>query len=130
MNERDWDELIAAALSARVNAYARYSQYRVGAALRSEAGHVFAGCNVENASYGLTQCAERAAVTAAVAAGHTRFTALVIAGPGGCTPCGACRQVLAEFCAELPILIVDADQTERRVECNLRELLPGRFTLS
>ena len=124
-----WDDLIAAALAVRERAYAKYSEFRVGAALRTVSGEIVSGCNVENASYGLTQCAERSAVTSAVAAGHTRFTALVLAGPGGCSPCGACRQVLAEFCDELPILIVDADQPQRKLETNLRDLLPGRFTL-
>lgn len=124
-----WNELIEAALSVRERAYAKYSQFRVGAALLSVTGEVFAGCNVENASYGLTQCAERSAVTAAVAAGHLHFAAIALAGPGVCMPCGACRQVLAEFCEELPVLIVDADDPTKRLETNLRELLPGRFTL-
>jgi cytidine deaminase len=124
-----WDDLIDAALEVRKRAYARYSGYHVGAALRSASGKIYVGCNVENASYGLTQCAERSAVTAAVAAGEREFTALALALPAGGTPCGACRQVLAEFCDALPIVVVNADDPTERVEMNLRELLPGRFTL-
>ncbi|HWA98351.1 MAG TPA: cytidine deaminase [Pirellulales bacterium] len=124
-----WDELVAAALAVRQRAYAPYSHYQVGAALRGKSGAVYAGCNVENASYGLTQCAERAAITTAVAAGEREFTALVLAVPTGGTPCGACRQVVAEFCQTLPILIVDAEDPTRRLETNIEALLPGRFVL-
>ena len=124
----DSDMLIQAALAARQQAYAPYSKFQVGAALRSRTGQVFTGCNVENASYGLTICAERAAVTAAVAAGCREFDALALALSGGGTPCGACRQVLAEFCPDLPILLIDADNPQRIAEVRLAELLPGRFT--
>lgn len=125
-----WDELVAAAIAVRQQAHAPYSRYRVGAALRCASGRIFVGANVENASFGLTQCAERSAVTAAVSAGEREFTALVIATADGGWPCGACRQVLAEFCAALPIVIVAADDPALpRLDCNLRELLPGRFTL-
>ena len=123
------DDLIAAATAVREKAYARYSGYQVGAALRTTSGKIFTGCNVENASYGLTQCAERSAVTAAVAAGERTFTALALVLPAGGMPCGACRQVLAEFCETLPILIVNADDPSQRVETDLKDLLPGRFTL-
>jgi cytidine deaminase len=127
--DKSWDELIAAALDVRRRAYARYSGYLVGVALRGDSGSVYVGCNVENASYGLTQCAERAAVTAAVAAGEQKFTALALAVPAGGMPCGACRQVLAEFCPSLPILVIDADDSSQRVLTDLRDLLPGRFEL-
>jgi cytidine deaminase len=125
----NWDQLIDAALRVRERAYAKYSQFHVGAALLTSSGEIIVGCNVENASYGLTQCAERSAVTAAVAAGHTQFVAIALTGPGGPMPCGACRQVLAEFCHDLPVLIVDADIPSKRMLTNLRELLPGVFKL-
>jgi cytidine deaminase len=120
-------ELIAAAIAARQRAYARYSRFLVGAALRGADLRIFAGCNVENASYGLTVCAERAVVFAAVAAGVQRFAALAVASAGGVTPCGACRQVLAEFADDLPILLVDTDRPERVELVRLADLLPRRF---
>jgi cytidine deaminase len=121
-------ELIAAAMEVRARAYARYSQFRVGAALLAADGRIFAGCNVENVSYGLTICAERSAVFAAVAAGQTRFEMLAIATAGGVMPCGACRQVLAEFAPELPILLIDADTLGQIAEADLKDLLPGVFS--
>lgn len=129
MKKDEQAELIAAALAVRGKAYAKYSHFQVGAAIRAADGRIFAGCNVENASYGLTICAERSAVFAAVAAGEDCFTAIAIATAGGYPPCGACRQVLAEFAPELPIFIVDADQPDQIVETDLAALLPGRFTL-
>jgi cytidine deaminase len=96
--------------------------------LLAASGKIYTGCNVENVSYGLTQCAERAAVTAAVADGAREFRALALAVPEGKSPCGACRQVLAEFCSDLPILIVDATDPLQRTETNVAELLPHRFT--
>jgi cytidine deaminase len=119
--------LIDAALKARQQAYAPYSKFPVGAAVFTEDGQVFCGCNVENASFGLTNCAERTAVFAAVAAGYQQFTALAVATAGGYSPCGACRQVLAEFSDDLPILIIDARSEGRVEEVSLTELLPRRF---
>ena len=125
---QDVRTLIDAAMKARLRAYAKYSQFPVGAALLAEDGAVYSGCNVENASYGLTICAERSAVFAAVAAGQRQFVMLAIASAGGVTPCGACRQVLAEFAPELPVLLVDVERPSEIVEANLRDLLPGAFT--
>ena len=129
MNKNHRDTLITSALNARERAYAPYSKFPVGAALLSTTGEIFVGCNVENASYGLTICAERAAFTAAVAAGRQRFEALVVTTSGGHAPCGACRQFAAEFCEDLLILLVDADEESHVVEVRLRDLLPGMFSL-
>ena len=128
------EELLAAAREAAGRAYAPYSHFRVGAAVRDGAGRVFVGCNVENASYGLTMCAERTAIFAAVAAGAKRpLAALALTcadadpeqGILGCSPCGACRQVMAEhLAADAPILI-DGDGVYR-----VPELLPHAFALN
>jgi cytidine deaminase len=122
-------ELIQAAIDIRQRAYAKYSQFLVGAAILAGDGKIYTGCNVENSSYGLTICAERAAVFNAVAAGQRQFQLLTIATAGGGTPCGACRQVLAEFSPDLPILLVDVDRPDDVSEVNLRELLPRAFRL-
>ncbi len=119
-------ELIRRAWSARKQAYAPYSRFQVGAALETEDGSVFSGVNVENASYGLTVCAERNAVAAALAAGHRRFVRIAIATEANLAtpPCGACRQVLAEFA---PDLEVHSDVPGHRMMWRLDELLPARF---
>jgi cytidine deaminase len=121
--------VIEAALAARERAYARYSRFAVGAALVAADGLIYTGCNVENASFGLTICAERAAVFAAVAAGQQQFDLLAIASDGGVPPCGACRQVLFEFAPQLPILLIDAQRPGVVHEANLRDLLPAAFEL-
>ena len=128
INAQQRQVLIDAALAARQHAYAPYSKFSVGAAILAEEGKIFAGCNVENVSFGLTNCAERAAVFAAVAAGHQSFVALAVATHGGHSPCGACRQVLAEFRDDLPILVVDAGSRGDVHQLNLAELLPQRFS--
>jgi cytidine deaminase len=120
------DPLIAAARNAQTQAYAPYSNFRVGAALEALDGTIFLGCNVENASYGLTICAERAAVCAAISAGARRFRRAVVVSDTDppAAPCGACRQVLAEFGLDLAIEAVGA---KRAVSWRLAELLPDSF---
>lgn len=118
------DDLLAKALACRKAAYAIYSRFAVGAALETTTGKVFTGCNVENLSYGLTICAERNAVFAAVAAGEREFVRIVIVADSRepVSPCGACRQVLAEFSAEMEVRCVNLQGDEYRAR--LDELLP------
>lgn len=120
------EALEAAAWTVRDRAHAPYSKFRVGAALESEDGRIFAGCNVENASYGLTICAERSAVVQAVAAGATRFKRIVVATDidPPAAPCGACRQVLWEFG---PDLVVESVGPHSRKQWRIWELLPEAF---
>lgn len=120
------DALVTAARAAQAHAWCPYSGFRVGAALESDDGRVFSGCNVENASFGLTICAERGAVMAAVASGARRFRRLVIVAESDppVSPCGACRQVLAEFGWELIVEGIGPAGTRR---WTLRELLPDGF---
>ena len=120
------DTLVDAARAAQQRAYAPYSRFRVGCALEAEDGRVFVGCNVENASYGLTICAERAAVCAAVTAGAQRFRRAVVVSDAEppAAPCGACRQVLSEFG---PDLRVDAVGPAGAVTWTIAELLPAAF---
>jgi cytidine deaminase len=122
------DSLRAAAFSVMARAYAPYSRFRVGAALATADGKVFTGCNVENASYGASICAERAAVLAAVAHGERRFASLVIASDSSTSvaPCGMCRQVLAEFAPSLEIFSFTSAGAESH--WSLDQLLPAPFT--
>jgi cytidine deaminase len=121
-------KLLAAARAVRRRAHAPYSKFRVGAAVLDERGRVHAGCNVENASFGLTVCAERNAIAAAVAAGAKRIRAVAVVADPVATPCGACRQVIAELgAATTEILLAPPTGTPRST--TLEALLPEAFTL-
>ncbi len=121
-------KLLQAALSARERAYAPYSKFLVGAAVLATSGKIYTGCNIENASYGLTVCAERNALFAAVGAGEREFTALCVVGDTSApiSPCGACRQVMAEF--KVPRIVL-ANLKGDVKEYTLEELLPLNFSL-
>lgn len=127
--EIDWAALEGAARLAREHAYAPYSQYRVGAALLCEDGRIFSGANVENASFGLSICAERNAVGAAIAAGARRFIALLVVTGGAepATPCGACRQVLAEFAPRFVVRCISVSSSTT-LEFDTATLLPHGFS--
>jgi cytidine deaminase len=117
------DALVAAAAAVQKRAYAPYSHFAVGAALRAADGAIYVGCNVENASYGLTICAERNAVAHAVASGAHEFIACAVMTTNGVSPCGACRQVLAEFNPQMTVILVDGAGNQR--VHSLADLLPG-----
>jgi cytidine deaminase len=119
----DWDALKNAAVSVRENAYAPYSGFKVGAAILAN-GEIYSGCNVENASYPVGVCAERAALAAAVAAGSLEIEAVVIVADKPITPCGMCRQALAEFNPEVPVVMI-SHQVE--AQATLDQLLPDPF---
>lgn len=124
----DDEALVELAKKARAHAYAPYSGFAVGAAVLAADGRVFVGCNIENASYGLTNCAERTAIFSAVAAGAREICALAVVADGAlpCSPCGACRQVIAEFAVERIIL---ANLKGSRRVVTKEELLPFAFSL-
>lgn len=130
MNEK---ELCKEAIEAMENAYAPYSGYKVGAALLTEKGKLFAGCNIENAAYTPTVCAERVALFNAISSGERNFTAIAVAGgkdgviSGAFPPCGVCRQVMAEFCApDFTVLVVTGEDSYKKYTLN--ELFPQAFT--
>jgi cytidine deaminase len=127
MNSSTRDELIRAAFDAQKRAFCPYSNFPVGAALRTASGRIYQGVNVENASFGLTICAERVAASAAVAAGERDFTEIVVVSRSGVSPCGACRQFLAEFNPSLPVVMIDCLEPGVVREASIAELLPGRF---
>jgi cytidine deaminase len=129
MNGEVLDEtLLVQAWTAREMAYAPYSNFRVGAALLTASGQVYTGCNIENASFGATICAERVAVAKAVSSGEKLFKALAVVadGPSIPAPCGICRQFLAEFGQDLQLILANRQGQPKRVK--LQELLPGAFT--
>lgn len=123
-----WSRLADAAHQVRTRAYVPYSDFPVGAALLSAGGEIITGCNIENATIGATVCAERTAIGCAIAEGHSDFKALCVVTDVDppAAPCGICRQVLAEFCEDLPILMLTPDGSRRQT--TLAELLPMRFS--
>lgn len=128
IDEADWARLIKAAQQVRLNAHVPYSNFAVGAALLTDDGEIFTGVNVEIASIGGTVCAERSAISHAVTKGRKSFRALAVVtsmDPPS-APCGICRQVLAEFCDDLPVMMVNPDGVRRAA--TLDELLPLRFS--
>ena len=130
----DEKELWNRAVKAREHSYSPYSGFAVGAALLCDDGTVFTGCNIENAAYGPTNCAERTAFFSAVAAGHRKFRAIAVAGGTGstlkaCYPCGVCRQVMAEFCERDTFQIVCGKSADKLEILTLAEILPKGFVL-
>ncbi len=124
------EELIKSAAGAKSRAYAPYSNFRVGAALLASTGKIYTGCNVENASYGLTCCAERVALFKAVSEGEREFKALALVSDSEeyCAPCGACRQVMAEFGLQMPVYMGNSKGLYRVK--TVSELLPFNFSLN
>jgi cytidine deaminase len=120
-------ELVDLANKARQHAYAPYSKYRVGSALQTKSGRIFTGVNIENAAYPQTMCAERIAIFKAVSEGETEFEAITVVTDNGGSPCGGCRQVMAEFGLETVVVFADGDG-KITTETTVKELLPGAFT--
>jgi cytidine deaminase len=133
LKKKDLEELVARAREAREHAYAPYSRFRVGAAVRSASGTVYVGCNVENASFGATICAERNAIAQMIAAGEREVVACAVISTGdvGASPCGICRQVLAEFSEDCELVLVGiagkGKGKEHRRTSTLAKLLPDSF---
>lgn len=127
MTESEIQNLMNRAIKARENSYCPYSHFAVGAALLCEDGTLYEGCNIENASYGLTNCAERTAIFKAVSEGHIKFKALAVVADteGPCAPCGACRQVMAEF--KIPLIIMGNLMGNIKI-VTIEELLPFSFS--
>jgi cytidine deaminase len=123
----DSDVLVAAARAARERAIAPYSGFKVGAALATDDGRIFSGCNVENASYGLTVCAERVALLKALSEGARTFTAIVVVADTASPtpPCGPCRQLLWEYCGDIPVTLANLDAV--KAHHTMGELLPHPF---
>lgn len=130
LSEAEIDKLVAAAIEYRERAYAPYSGFKVGAALLTESGRVFGGCNVENASYGLTICAERVAMGSAIVAGDKKFRAIAVVADceTSCPPCGACRQFMVEFNPHMKVILTNTKGSERKIY-EAKDLLPEFFTL-
>ena len=127
LNEHRQSELIQAAIKVRENAYAPYSNYAVGAALLTHTGKIYTGANVENAVLPLTNCAERTAIFKAVSEGEKSFEAIAVVTENGGSPCGACRQVLAEFGLDIQVIIATTTGEIRQI-MTVSDLLPQAFT--
>ena len=125
------NKLIEESKKVRLKAYSPYSNFKVGAALLGTNGEIYVGCNVENLSYGLTNCAERTAIFRMVSEGHTSLAACIVSTETGTSPCGACRQVMSEFCQDrnIPILMVNTATGEVK-EYTMDDLLPERIVVS
>ncbi len=126
LSDEERRALIDLANEARRRAYAPYSKYQVGAALRTSSGRIYTGCNVENAAFPTSMCAERVAVFKAVSEGEMQFEVIAIVTPNGGSPCGGCRQVLAEFGLDTIVLIADGEG-QLLSELPVGDLLPGAF---
>ena len=126
----EYESLVVAAKQARENAHAPYSNFRVGAALHASSGRIFGGCNIENASYGLTVCAERIAIFKALSEGERNFDAIaVVTDTERLTPpCGACRQLIWEFCGDVPVILSNIQGKTETI--SMHELLPIPFDAS
>lgn len=126
----DEEKLIAAARQAREHAHAPFSEFRVGAAVRTKSGRTFSGCNVENASYGLTICAERVAIFKAISEGEREFDAIAVVTDADALtpPCGACRQIIWEFCGDVPVVLANLKGKVERESSS--KLLPRPFDSS
>jgi cytidine deaminase len=126
----DYDALISVAKQARENAHAQFSNFKVGAALHTPSGKIFGGCNVENATYGLTICAERVAIFKAISEGERRFDAIaVVTDTDTLTPpCGACRQLIWEFCGDVPVILCNLKGKTETIP--MRTLFPKPFDSS
>jgi cytidine deaminase len=126
----EFDVLISEANRSRENAHAPYSNFRVGAALRAISGRIFGGCNVENATYGLTVCAERVAIFKAISEGERGFNAIAVVTDADTLtpPCGACRQLIWEFCGDVPVILSNLKGKTETIQ--LRELFPRPFDSS
>ena len=123
------EKLIEAAKRVRENAFAPYSNFKVGAAIATKSGKIFTGCNIENASYGLTICAERVAIFKAISEGETEFTQIAVVAdtPELTPPCGACRQIIWEFCGDVPVIFANLEGVTETVQ--MKELLPRAFDM-
>lgn len=124
------DALSEAAIQVRQNAYAPFSNFRVGAALEDDAGRIHTGCNVENATYGLTVCAERVAIFKAISEGASSFRRMVVAADTAkpTPPCGACRQIIWEFCGDIELVLINLDGAAETLR--MRDLFPRPFDVS